>query len=238
MGTDEMVEFRVLLQESHWHAALEKRPFFDLWGLDVSERHVKLFIRGDENAPVLNGALAGRCVPNETCLQLEGHCLVLTLVKALDSMDLWPFLLREEANWRIPSSAVSPQQSAARLKEEGDAGCRDGRFRDAIVHYTRALHMTKQKELYSNRSLAYWKIEQFQLGLDDAMTAEGLDTRCPKVKFRKGQALRSLERYDEAITAFEAGRTLDLQPLEWDREILLTTEIRVLLGHPVAERGE
>ncbi|CAE8677569.1 unnamed protein product, partial [Polarella glacialis] len=76
----EHVYFRVVLEQKKLDEALEKIPYYRLFGADTSTRFFKLFIRGDESSPILLGELGGEVVPDQTTLELtkvtrevEGH---------------------------------------------------------------------------------------------------------------------------------------------------------------------
>lgn len=174
-------------------------------------------------------------------------CLDVTVVKDEDCVYEWKDILlpnnaaegptgslaefeaRELRRRREPSPERddwTPDDWADEQKEKGDAAFKDGKHRDAVVYYTRALRYTPTNEkLLANRSAAYMKINKFQLALDDALQAEGIQPQWSKVYFRKGQALRSLKRFDNAILAFEDGKDVDAdESPEWDREIKRTRD--------------
>lgn len=111
--TEELVQFRIILDQKKLDLALEKVPFYRLFGADCSAKYFKLFIRGDESSPVLLGELGGHVCPDETLLELtkvtravEGHriagtmetlpCLDVTLVKSHDSLGFWEETLAAE----------------------------------------------------------------------------------------------------------------------------------------------
>jgi len=112
--TDETVDIRLTLDPDALNRAMEKVPYYRLWGVDVSEKYLKVFIRGDESSPIVVGRLGGNCIPDQTLLHLsgeiqrplEGHrvpgtmevvsCLDVTLVKSEDSRYYWEKLLNSE----------------------------------------------------------------------------------------------------------------------------------------------
>ncbi|CAJ1408800.1 unnamed protein product [Effrenium voratum] len=116
--------------------ALEKVPYFRLFGADVSERFLKLFIRGDESSPILLGELGGSVLPDFTELELssvtrevEGHrirgtmetvpCLDLTLRKASKSQGPWEQLLHsDEEVLNKPQGTLEEFQVQQRKREE------------------------------------------------------------------------------------------------------------------------
>lgn len=262
--TDETIQFRFVLDQKRFDEACEKVAYFKLWGIDISETHLKVFIRGDEHSPVLMGTFGGKCIPDRTTLELdmltrvvEGHrigaketlpCLDIVVTKAKDSMFEWGALLEslDEEEMDKPTGALeeyeqlqlrrqrapspdredwTPDDWADEQKDKANKAFKDGNFRDAIVFYTRALRYTPRNEkLLSNRSAAYMKISKFQLALDDIIKAQEVDPNWAKIYFRKGQVLRSLKRFDDAMLAFQEGKELDSDNPEWDRELQRTTE--------------
>jgi len=108
-----------------------------------------------------------------------------------------------------------------------DACFKDANYRDAVVYYTRALRYTpKNERLLSNRSAAHFKLNKFQLALDDAVKVEEFEPNWPKAYYRKGQALLGLKKFDDAILAFYEGKERDNENPEWDKEIRRTKEVQ------------
>jgi len=95
-----------------------------------------------------------------------------------------------------------------------------------------------EHKLLSNRSAAYLKIAKFQLALDDATKAEQLEPNFTKIYFRKGQALKGLKRFDDAITAFQNGQDVDPKNPEWEREIHRARETKQALLDRKAAKGK
>uniref|UniRef100_A0A803YEX7 Tetratricopeptide repeat domain 28 n=1 Tax=Meleagris gallopavo TaxID=9103 RepID=A0A803YEX7_MELGA len=66
---------------------------------------------------------------------------------------------------------------------QSNQACHDGDFHTAIVLYNEALGVDPQNcILYSNRSAAYMKIQQYDKALDDAIKARLLNPKWPKVR--------------------------------------------------------
>jgi len=96
------------------------------------------------------------------------------------------------------------------LKEKGNAALQEGKFEEAIKHYTDAIILDGNNHvLYSNRSAAYAKAEKYQQALDDAEKTVTLKSDWGKGYSRKGSALAYLGRYNESIKAYEKGLQLD-----------------------------
>lgn len=97
------------------------------------------------------------------------------------------------------------------LKEQGNAALSLGNFEAAIKYYTEAIALDpKNHVLYSNRSAAFAKDENFTAALEDANQTIVLNPTWSKGYSRKGSALAYLGRHDEAIQAYEKG--LELEP--------------------------
>ena len=71
---------------------------------------------------------------------------------------------------------------AEQCKEEGNKCVKENKFTEAVIHYTEAIkHEPNAAVLYSNRSLAFVKIDQLFFALEDAQKAIKLDPSWPKV---------------------------------------------------------
>mmetsp|Transcript_36216 Transcript_36216/g.104250 ORF Transcript_36216/g.104250 Transcript_36216/m.104250 type:complete len:467 (-) Transcript_36216:506-1906(-) len=188
-------------------------------------------------------------------------CLEVELVKAPDSFGEWEeTIFQDEEVLNQPQGSLedfektqlrqerepspdredwTPDDFADEQKEKADAAFKEGSYRDAIVYYTRALRYTPlEHKLLSNRSAAYLKIAKFQLALDDATKAEQLEPNFTKIYFRKGQALKGLKRFDDAITAFQNGQDVDPKNPEWEREIHRARETKQALLDRKAAKGK
>ncbi|KZC09105.1 Stress-induced-phosphoprotein 1, partial [Dufourea novaeangliae] len=99
----------------------------------------------------------------------------------------------------------------ALLKEKGNTALQDGRFEEAIKHYTDAIALDSNNHvLYSNRSAAYAKARKYEEALQDAEKTVALKSDWAKGYSRKGSALAYLDRLDESIKAYQTG--LELEP--------------------------
>ncbi|EUD66777.1 hypothetical protein C922_02762 [Plasmodium inui San Antonio 1] len=83
---------------------------------------------------------------------------------------------------------------AEREKEQGNVFFSQGDYELAIFHYTRSIrYMPKCSILYTNRSLAYFKIGSFQQSLEDALRANELDKDNLKSYYRICEAYSALK---------------------------------------------
>lgn len=77
---------------------------------------------------------------------------------------------------------LSKAEFVEKVRQSNQA-CHDGDFHTAIVLYNEALAVDPQNcILYSNRSAAYMKIQQYDKALDDAIKARLLNPKWPKVE--------------------------------------------------------
>eukprot|EP00928_Gymnodinium_smaydae_P073577 TRINITY_DN56768_c0_g1_i1.p1 TRINITY_DN56768_c0_g1~~TRINITY_DN56768_c0_g1_i1.p1 ORF type:complete len:840 (+),score=194.27 TRINITY_DN56768_c0_g1_i1:52-2571(+) len=241
----------------------------DLFGVDVRDRFMRIFIRGDETSPICMGELGGRCIPEKTTWELScprkdvpHYLLTVQLAKARNAREPWPKLLREnplalqrgaapasldEFVRRISSgrcqspdrSDWSPEALAGESKAKGDDAFNRNEYRDAIVHYTRAIaHAPEDERLFSNRSACYAKRRRFAEALADAERSATLKPTWAKAYFRKGVALRGLQRWDDAKAAFTEGRFRDPANPDWAREIEKTEQERAKLDEVACRERE
>lgn len=92
---------------------------------------------------------------------------------------------------------------AEELKEKGNQCVKEEKYAEAILHYTHAIATDRENSLlYSNRSMAFLKMDQFYLAYEDAKEAIRLDPNWPKGYFRKAEAEFRAEHYREAMESF------------------------------------
>ena len=85
------------------------------------------------------------------------------------------------------------------LKEEGNAALTAGHYTDAVHHYSKALsHLPGNAIILSNRALAYIKLENYGLAIQDAKHAVEADVSYPKGYYRRGTAEFALGRAQAA----------------------------------------
>lgn len=96
------------------------------------------------------------------------------------------------------------------MKESGNVALQEGKFDEAIKHYTEAITLDSNNHvLYSNRSAAYAKAAKYAEALEDAEKTISLKPDWGKGYSRKGSALAYLGRYNQSIKAYEKGLQLD-----------------------------
>lgn len=96
------------------------------------------------------------------------------------------------------------------LKAQGNAALQAENFTEAIKLYSEAIEQDPSNHiLFSNRSAAYAKINDYENSLKDAEQTISLKSDWPKGYSRKGAALELLEKYDEALITYKEGLKID-----------------------------
>ncbi|CAH0399502.1 unnamed protein product [Chilo suppressalis] len=97
------------------------------------------------------------------------------------------------------------------LKNKGNDCVKNGKFIEAVLHYTQAIKMDPTNYLlYSNRSFAFLKMDQHYLSLQDANETVRLQPHWAKGYFRRAEVEAASGLYDEAIISYS--RALQLDP--------------------------
>lgn len=79
--------------------------------------------------------------------------------------------------------SIDFQLTAQELKEKGNSCVKNGNFAEAMLHYTHAIKLDpKNFSLYSNRSLAFLKMQHYYYALEDAKQTIELKPDWAKVK--------------------------------------------------------
>jgi len=100
----------------------------------------------------------------------------------------------------------SAKIEATKLKDQGNTALNNENYIDAIEHYTKAITLDKDNHLlYSNRSLAFVKVGNWSLALDDASMVITLQPEWPKGYVRKGVALQGQGKFGEALYHLQKG---------------------------------
>ncbi|WVZ91172.1 hypothetical protein U9M48_037377 [Paspalum notatum var. saurae] len=113
-----------------------------------------------------------------------------------------------------------PPEAAAALKDQGNEQFKAGSYLKAAALYTQAIKLDPDNAtLYSNRAAAFLQLVKLSKALADAETTVKLKPQWEKGHFRKGCVLEAMERYDEAISAFQIALQHNPQNTEVSRKI-------------------
>ncbi|XP_072956092.1 uncharacterized protein [Typha angustifolia] len=115
---------------------------------------------------------------------------------------------------------------AASLKDQGNEFFKAGNYLKAAAIYTHAIKVEPENPtLYSNRAAAFLHLVKLNKALADAETTIKLNPQWEKGYFRKGCVLEAMERYDEAIGAFQLALQYNPQNLEVSKKIKRLTQL-------------
>merc|ERR1740136_455127 len=116
-----------------------------------------------------------------------------------------------------PAASPADKVSSADFNAKGNTAFQAKNFSEAIEHYTSAINIDGANHMYyHNRSAAYLSKGDNLIALKDANSCIGLKPKFAKGYSRKGAALHELKRYNDSISAYEAG----LVECPGDKEIL------------------
>lgn len=97
------------------------------------------------------------------------------------------------------------------LKELGNTAIKNGKYEEAMLHYTHAIKMDpKNFALFSNRSFAFLKLKQYSLAMEDAQQTIALNSEWAKGYFRCGEVKYATGNFEEAQLFYEIA--LKLKP--------------------------
>eukprot|EP00268_Persea_americana_P021905 TRINITY_DN2179_c0_g1_i1.p1 TRINITY_DN2179_c0_g1~~TRINITY_DN2179_c0_g1_i1.p1 ORF type:complete len:328 (-),score=56.19 TRINITY_DN2179_c0_g1_i1:545-1528(-) len=126
------------------------------------------------------------------------------------------------------TEAVPPSgaEGGVSLKDQGNEFFKTGNYLKAAALYTQAIKQDPSNPtLYSNRSAAFLHLVKLSRSLADAETTITLKPQWEKGYFRKGCVLEAMERYDDAVAAFQAALQYNPQNAEVSRKIKRLTQL-------------
>ncbi|XP_057524121.1 uncharacterized protein LOC130803905 [Amaranthus tricolor] len=101
-----------------------------------------------------------------------------------------------------PSNTVT--EGEVSLKDQGNEFFKAGNYLKAAALYTQAIKQDPNNAtLYSNRAAAFLNLVKLTKALADAEMTISLHPNWEKGYFRKGCVLEAMERYDQALDAFQ-----------------------------------
>ena len=120
----------------------------------------------------------------------------------------------DDDNNNVKLSKEEAELKAEELKFKGNAAINNKNFEEAIQHYTDALNYSSDGSnshvYYSNRAAAYCHINNYIEAVNDCESCIALESNYVKAYSRLGLANFFLERYDDAIYAYE--KACELEP--------------------------
>nr|XP_019703248.1 hsp70-Hsp90 organizing protein 3 [Elaeis guineensis] len=100
--------------------------------------------------------------------------------------------------------AAASGGGGAALKDQGNEFFKAGNHLKAAALYTQAIKLEPNNPtLYSNRAAAFLHLVKLSKALADAEMTITLKPQWEKGYFRKGCILEAMERYDDAVAAFQ-----------------------------------
>nr|XP_012140752.1 PREDICTED: stress-induced-phosphoprotein 1-like isoform X1 [Megachile rotundata] len=89
------------------------------------------------------------------------------------------------------------------LKERGNACVKEQKYEEAMFHYTHAIKLDPQNySLYSNRSFAFLKMQQYHFAMEDALMTIQLKPDWTKVHTRLLRCYMSVKRTEDIVGYF------------------------------------
>jgi len=119
---------------------------------------------------------------------------------------------KETASKSVSSSAaVNAETDAERLKEEGNAAFKAGRYDDAARRYSEAIQRNPDNAVYySNRAMANLKLGLYSFAEGDCDTALEIESQMVKALLRRGSARLAQGKIVQAKEDFD--RVLSIEP--------------------------
>lgn len=115
-------------------------------------------------------------------------------------------------------------QKLDRMKEEGNAEYKAGRWQSAFDKYSAALEVDPSNrginsKLFQNRALCRLKLKQFTEAINDCDRAISLDSSYTKARKTKANALGQAERWEDAVREWKSIHELDPEDRTIPKEI-------------------
>lgn len=125
-----------------------------------------------------------------------------------------------------PSSGGGSGGKGVSLKDKGNDFFKSGNYLKAAALYTQAIKLEPDNPtLYSNRAAAFLHLVKLSKALADAEMTITLNPQWEKGYFRKGCALEAMERFDDAIAAFQVALQHNPQNMEISKKIKRLTQL-------------
>mmetsp|Transcript_119064 Transcript_119064/g.210566 ORF Transcript_119064/g.210566 Transcript_119064/m.210566 type:complete len:440 (+) Transcript_119064:43-1362(+) len=232
--TEELVILRLFLSQSKLDEVKRQVPMSRLWGLDLTQESLKVFLRGHKNSPLVAGRLGGKIVPQQTDWNMikvtreretgaDGvearetlPVLSIQLRKASDSRHEWADIIIQDSSSAAASQKASMATSPAfgELDEDGEsARLLELEEEGAIVNREGWTAEDHAKEMKARGDDCFKKqnweqsVEYYTRGLGHTPDSE-------KLLSNRSAAYVEMKRYQEALD--DAMRCADIAP-EWPK---------------------
>ncbi|CAM1311548.1 Uncharacterised protein g5732 [Pycnogonum litorale] len=124
----------------------------------------------------------------------------------------------------MPSKESEPGK-VQELRETGNTCIKNGNFAEAILHYSHAIKLDpKQYQLYSNRSHAFLKMNQFYFAHQDALQTIRLKPDWAKGYFRAGESEFYAQQYEKAIESYRKSMQLEANQVVMEKILAARNE--------------
>ncbi|XP_060594101.1 stress-induced-phosphoprotein 1-like [Ruditapes philippinarum] len=122
------------------------------------------------------------------------------------------------------------QQQAEELRQLGNECVKRGDYSEAVLHYSHAIKQDPNNHfIYSNRSLAFLKLQQYYLAEQDAVHAIKLQPKWPKGYFRKGEVEFQVGHYTSALLSYSQALLFEPSNKEVQQAVSRTNDQLVIL---------
>ena len=121
----------------------------------------------------------------------------------------------EKSNCIQPSSNTNTklnkckQKLAEILKEEGNKVFKTGDIKKSIEIYTKSINLHPTSHCYGNRSLANYKLQNYEDSASDATDSLRCDKNYSKGFLRRADAYMALQKYEQAIMDYNYALALN-----------------------------
>ena len=104
---------------------------------------------------------------------------------------------------------IENKKKALELKEKGNILFKKKKYDEAEKNYSEGLQLNmNSRQLWTNRAICRNTMKKFEDALSDCDSALSINPKCTRSIIQKGNALLSLDRFDEARECYESLRPL------------------------------
>jgi len=107
------------------------------------------------------------------------------------------------------NTVTAQPTQAEKLKNLGNDAFKNANYEKAKDLYTQAIQIDPNPVYYSNRSAAWFELDEFDESLNDAQKSVDIDANFWKGYLRKGLALREMDRLEEAIENLQKAKSIE-----------------------------